>query len=175
MQRHSDRSQRVNSKYYSRYIDSAERLTFRVQSHRSRLVHPIPHRHPRLLRILALLLLHHFVRHTALFWFGVQTAYGGQCVTAILTAIWSSYANLANNLPASAGITSQGMLSFVLYWLVQLPFMLIPTHRLQYMFWAKTVPVLPTALAMVIWITTKAGNGGDFFNQPPTVHGSERA
>lgn len=53
--------------------------------------------------------------------------------------------------------------------------MLIPTHRLQWMFWLKTVTVLPTCLIMVIWISVKAGKGGDFFNQPPTVHGSERA
>ena len=54
--------------------------------------------------------------------------------------------------------------------------MLIPTHKLQYMFWLKTVLVLPTCLAMVIWISVKAGGtGDDFFSQPPTVHGSQRA
>jgi NCS1 family nucleobase:cation symporter-1 len=54
--------------------------------------------------------------------------------------------------------------------------MLIPTHRLQWMFWAKSVLVLPTALAMVIWISLKAGDdGGKFFDQPSSVHGSERA
>ncbi|KAK3116627.1 hypothetical protein LTR53_002802 [Teratosphaeriaceae sp. CCFEE 6253] len=111
----------------------------------------------------------------ALFWFGVQSAYGGRCMSAILTAIWPSYANLANHLPESAGITTRGMVSYFLYWLIQFPFMLIPTHRLQYMFWAKTALVLPTALAMVIWISVKAGDGGDFFKQPPSVHGSERA
>lgn len=111
----------------------------------------------------------------ALFWFGVQSVYGGQCITGMVTAIWPSYANLPNRLPESAGITTQGMVSYFLYWLLQLPFMLIPTHKLQYMFWAKTVLVAPTALAMVIWISVKAGNGSDFFNQPAKVSGSEKA
>ncbi|KAI8232901.1 putative permease [Colletotrichum sp. SAR 10_96] len=31
------------------------------------------------------------------------------------------------------------------------------------------------ALAMVIWISLRAGGGGDFFNKPSQVHGSERA
>lgn len=110
-----------------------------------------------------------------LFWFGVQSAYGGACVTAVITAIWPSYASLTNHLPKSAGITTQGMVSYFLYWLLQLPFLLIPTHRPQYMFWAKTVLVIPTALAMIIWVAINARSGGDFFNQPPTVHGSERA
>jgi nucleobase:cation symporter-1, NCS1 family len=112
----------------------------------------------------------------ALFWFGVQSAYGGQCVSVIITAIWPSYAHLENHLPASAGITSQGLVSYSIYWTIQFPFMLIPTHKLQHLFWLKTALVLPTAFAMLIWISVKAGGrSGDFFNQPPEVHGSERA
>ncbi|KAI1412458.1 uracil permease [Hypoxylon sp. FL1857] len=111
----------------------------------------------------------------ALFWFGVQSANGGTCVTAILTAIWPSYARLPNTLPPSAGTTSQGLLSYFVYWCIQFPLLLIPSHRLQYLFWAKTVLVTPMALAMVIWITVVAGGQGDFFYAPATVAGSTRA
>ncbi|KAI1139762.1 uracil permease [Hypoxylon sp. FL0543] len=111
----------------------------------------------------------------ALFWFGVQSANGGTCVTAILTAIWPSYARLPNTLPASAGTTSQGLLSYFVYWCIQFPLLLIPSHRLQYLFWVKTVLVTPMALAMVIWITVVAGGQGDFFYAPATVSGSTRA
>lgn len=112
----------------------------------------------------------------ALFWFGIQSAYGGQCATIMITAIWPSFAHLKNQLPASAGITTQGMISYFIYCIVQFPFLIVPTHKLQYLFYAKTVLVLPTAIAMIVWITVKAGHqSGDFFNQPPEVHGSERA
>ncbi|KAI1472010.1 uracil permease [Daldinia caldariorum] len=111
----------------------------------------------------------------ALFWFGVQSANGGTCVTAIITAVWPSYARLPNTLPASAGTTSKALLSYFIYWCIQFPLLMIPSHRLQYLFWVKTVLVTPMALAMVIWITVKAGGRGDFFFAPATVSGSARA
>ncbi|OQD84995.1 hypothetical protein PENANT_c011G09405 [Penicillium antarcticum] len=111
----------------------------------------------------------------ALFWFGIQSSYGGQCVTAMITAIWPSYTNLPNHLPKSAAITTQGMVSYVVYHVIQAPFLFIPTHKLQYMFIFKSMLVPPMALAMVIWISVKAGGGDVIFKQPPTVHGSERA
>ncbi|KAH8804386.1 NCS1 allantoate transporter [Xylogone sp. PMI_703] len=111
----------------------------------------------------------------ALFWFGIQSAYGGQCVTPIITAIWPSYADLPNHLPASAGITTQGMVSYFLYHVIQAPFLFIPPHRLQYMFLFKSILVPPMALAMVIWLSVKAGGGSKLFSQPATVYGSARA
>lgn len=130
----------------------------------------------------------------ALFWFGIQSAYGGECVTPvsddfmkrmyspnywglfqIISAIWPSYRDLPNHLPASAAITTQGMISYLVYHVLQAPFLFIPTHRLHYMFIFKSALVPPMALAMVIWISVKAGGGSDLFHAPPTVHGSERA
>ncbi|KAH7021200.1 NCS1 nucleoside transporter [Microdochium trichocladiopsis] len=111
----------------------------------------------------------------ALFWLGVHSANGGACITVILTALWPSYKNLPNTLPASAGITSQGLLSYFIYWCIQFPLLLIPTHKLQPLFWFKTVLVGPAALATVIWIAVQAGGGGVFFSAPATVSGSTRA
>ncbi|KAK9776234.1 putative Uracil permease [Seiridium cardinale] len=112
----------------------------------------------------------------ALFWFGVQSAGGGSCVTAIITAIWPSYQNVPNHLPDFVGVTSQGMASYLIYWLIQFPLLLIPTHKLQYLFNLKAIVVLPMALAMVIWLSVKAGgNSSGFFSAPATVHGSTRA
>ncbi|KAI5864137.1 uracil permease [Durotheca rogersii] len=111
----------------------------------------------------------------ALFWFGVQSANGGACVTAVATAVWPGYASLPNALPAAAGVTSQGLLSYLVYWCVQFPLLLVPTHRLQYLFWAKTAVVTPTALATVVWIAVVARGRGEFFYAPPTVSGSARA
>lgn len=92
----------------------------------------------------------------------------------MITAIWPSYANLPNHLPASAAITTQGMVSYVIYHVIQTPFLFIPTHKLQYMFIFKSTLVPPMALAMVIWISVKAGGGSAIFHEPPTVHGAER-
>ncbi|KAJ5895981.1 NCS1 allantoate transporter [Penicillium subrubescens] len=86
----------------------------------------------------------------AMFWFGIQSSYGGQCVTP-------------------------GMISYVIYHVVQTPFLFIPTHKLHYMFIFKSTLVPPMALAMVIWISVKAGGGSAMFHEPSTVHGTDRA
>jgi NCS1 family nucleobase:cation symporter-1 len=67
--------------------------------------------------------LHHFRRLTVR---SVQTTTGGQCMSVLLTAIWPSFANIPNHIPASEGITTSGMCGFVLYFLLQLPFLCIP-------------------------------------------------
>lgn len=111
----------------------------------------------------------------ALFWFGVQSAGGGTCVTQMITAIWPSYAHLPNSLPASAGITTAGMISYFFYHVFQTPFLFIPTNKLKWMFLTKTILVPPMALAMVIYVAVKAGTGSDLFHQQATVSGSTRA
>jgi len=111
----------------------------------------------------------------AMFWFGVQTANGATCVTAIITSIWPSYRNIPNRLPASAGLTTTGMCSYFLYWLVQFPLLLVPTHKLQYMFWVKTILTPPVAIGQVVWVAVKAGGNGAFFTRPSQVHGATRA
>ncbi|EUC47383.1 hypothetical protein COCMIDRAFT_35070 [Bipolaris oryzae ATCC 44560] len=111
----------------------------------------------------------------AMFWFGVQTANGGTCVAAIINSIWPSFRTMANHLPESVGLTTAGMISYFLYWLIQFPFLLIPTHKLQYMFWVKTILLPPVAVGMTIWVAVQAGGNGTFFTRPPAVHGSERA
>jgi nucleobase:cation symporter-1, NCS1 family len=44
----------------------------------------------------------------------------------LLTAIWPSYKNIPNHIPLDQGITTGGMISFLLYFLLQLPFLCIP-------------------------------------------------
>ncbi|KAF8586429.1 cytosine-purine permease [Ramaria rubella] len=110
----------------------------------------------------------------ACFWLGVQGANGGECVTQMLRAIWPSYRNVSNHLPLSAGITSQGMLSYFIFWLIQLPFLLIRPSKLRYLFLAKAIIAPSCGLAMMIWAFTKTG-GGPIFAQRGTLHGSARS
>lgn len=58
--------------------------------------------------------------------YSVQTTTGGQCMTVLLTAIWPSFKNIPNHIPESEGITTAGMVGFLLYFLLQLPFLCIP-------------------------------------------------
>jgi len=109
------------------------------------------------------------------FWLGVQSVNGSYCITVMLRALWPSYANIPNHLPVSAGITTEGMCSYFLFWLIQLPLLLIPPTNLRYLFLVKIIITPITALAMLGWCVHKAGGSGTIFQLPATVHGSTRA
>jgi nucleobase:cation symporter-1, NCS1 family len=111
----------------------------------------------------------------AAFWMGVQSVGGASAVTQAITCIWPSYANLPNRLPASAQITTQGMTSYIIFHLIQFPFLLIPSHKLQKLFLAKSILMPPTAIGMLIWICLRAGGSNAIINQPTTLAGAARA
>ncbi|MCJ1416074.1 hypothetical protein MMC32_002409 [Xylographa parallela] len=111
----------------------------------------------------------------AMFWLGIQGANGAQCITIMLLAWAPSYGNIPNSLPESAGITTQGMISYFLFWIIQLPLLLIPPTKLRYLFAVKLVAAPVTAIATLGWIVHKAGGGGELFNLPETVSGSTKA
>lgn len=68
----------------------------------------------------------------AIVWLGVQTTTGGQCMEVLLTAIWPSFKNVPNHIPEDEGITTGGMAAFLLYFLLQLPFLCIPYTKVGF-------------------------------------------
>jgi NCS1 family nucleobase:cation symporter-1 len=111
----------------------------------------------------------------ATFWLGVQSVNGSLTLNIMLRAIWPSYNDIPNYLPESAGITTQGMCSYVLFWVTQLPLLLIPPTRLRWMFLTKLIVAPITAIATMAWAIHTAGGSGDIFQLPETVTGSARS
>ncbi|PQE32553.1 NCS1 nucleoside transporter protein [Rutstroemia sp. NJR-2017a WRK4] len=131
----------------------------------------------------------------AMFWLGIQGANGAECLTVMICSIWPSYANIPNHIPASQGITTQGMIrytiqsaflsksravaykahSYFLFWIIQLPLLLIPPTRLRYLFIVKLVAAPVAALATMGWCVHKAGGSGSIFDLKPQVSGSTKA
>ncbi|KAI9664553.1 MAG: hypothetical protein M1821_005999 [Bathelium mastoideum] len=112
----------------------------------------------------------------AMFWLGIQGANGAVAITIMLAAIWPSYNRIPNHLPADAGIDTKGMCSYFLFWIIQLPLLLIPPTRLRWLFIVKIFAAPVTAVATLGWIVHKAGsNSGELFRLPETVSGSARA
>ncbi|KAM0746115.1 hypothetical protein T439DRAFT_330088 [Meredithblackwellia eburnea MCA 4105] len=93
----------------------------------------------------------------AWFWFSINTYQGGTGVKLMLIAIWPSFRSLPNHLPASAGTTTQGMLCFFLFWLIQFPFCLIHPRNLRPLFIIKAATIPIVAIAMMGWSIHKAG------------------
>lgn len=108
----------------------------------------------------------------AMFWLGIQGASGAQAMTIMISSIWPSYRNIPNHIPMNQGISSYGMVSYFLFWIIQLPLLLIPPTKLRYLFIVKLVAAPITAIATMAWCVHKAGGSGDLFNLKPEVSGS---
>ncbi|KAK1970778.1 NCS1 nucleoside transporter [Colletotrichum sublineola] len=105
----------------------------------------------------------------AMFWLGVQCANGSYCITIMLSSWAPSYARIPNSLPESAGITSMGMCSFFLFWILQLPMLLIHPTKLRPLFYVKLVATPAVVLGTLGWAVKKAGGGGEIFKLEPEV------
>ena len=79
-------------------------------------------------------------------------------MTVLLTAIWPSFARIPNHIPEDEGITTAGMCGFVLYFLLQLPFLCIPYTKVQYFFGFKSI-IAPIIFLAVFGDTLRRAGG----------------
>lgn len=96
-------------------------------------------------------------------------------MSVLLTAIWPSFARIPNHIPESQGITTSGMIGFVLYFLLQLPFLCIPYTKVQYFFALKSVIAPIVFLAIFGNTLHKAGgsvSSSDVISGGTKIHGS---
>jgi len=87
----------------------------------------------------------------SMFWFGVQSFTGSEAVYQMLKAIWPSIAKIPNELPASSNITTAGMMCYFLFWILQLPLMLVSPQKIRYLFTVKGIIVPIAWLSILIW------------------------
>jgi cytosine/uracil/thiamine/allantoin permease len=78
---------------------------------------------------------------------------------------------MKNHLPADAGITTNTMVSFLLFWLAQIPFLYMHPNNLRWLFMAKSIIVPIAFVAILIWAFV-ATDGGEIFDQKATLSGS---
>ncbi|KAI0288327.1 NCS1 nucleoside transporter family [Russula brevipes] len=109
----------------------------------------------------------------SMFWFGIQTFIGSECIYQMLKAIWPSIAHLPNHLPPSASITSSGLLCYFLYWTIQLPLMFVSPQKLRFLFLAKAVIAPPTLLALLIWAFVRVPPNRSLLAPKTTLSGNE--
>lgn len=101
----------------------------------------------------------------AIIWYAVQTYTGSALLAVMLRAIFGdSYTNIPNTLPASAGITSSGLVAFLIFWLIQFPFTFLRPYQLRLFFWIKAFVMVPAIWGLFIFcmVNTKGrlGLGG---------------
>ena len=74
------------------------------------------------------------------------------------------YTGIPNHIPASVGITTAGMLSFFLFWLVHFPFCALRPYQLRSFFWFKSIVMCISCFGLFIFcmVNTK-GNVGSVY------------
>lgn len=96
----------------------------------------------------------------------------------LLTAIWPSFANIPNQVPMSQGLSTSGFVGFLLYFLLQLPFLCIPYTKIQYFFGLKSI-IAPIIFLAIFGSTLHKAGGtishSTVITEGTTLHGSALA
>ncbi|KDR74147.1 hypothetical protein GALMADRAFT_251034 [Galerina marginata CBS 339.88] len=108
----------------------------------------------------------------SMFWFGVQTFTGSECVYQMLKAIWPSTANIPNRLPESANITTVGLMCYFIYWLIQFPLMFVSPQNIRHFFTVKGIIVPIAWLSILIWSFVKVPAKTSLDPLHTNLHGS---
>lgn len=114
----------------------------------------------------------------AAIWFGVQSWIGGQCITLMISSIWPSYDSLSttrNTMSESSGTNTRDFVSFFIFWLIQLPAIYPPVHKIRHLFTAKAYVVPTAGIAFFIWALVRAKGAGPVIKAPSTIRGNELA
>lgn len=108
-------------------------------------------------------------------WNGVNGVQGGQCVYAMLHAMFPGIATLPNIMGKGSALDSGGFIGYVIFWIVICCFLHIPIPKMRVLVYIKLVVYLVSAITMLAWCLTLAGGPGPVVRQPSQVHGSEKA
>jgi NCS1 family nucleobase:cation symporter-1 len=110
----------------------------------------------------------------ACIWYGVQAWIGGECIRLMICSIWPSFTHIHNGIPGSAPNTSD-FVSFFTFWLISLPAIWFPVHKIRHLFTVKAFVVPTAGVAFFIWALVRAKGIGEIVHQPNTAHGSKLA
>lgn len=110
----------------------------------------------------------------ACFWYGVQSWIGGQCMTLMVRSIWPSYYNLGYMMP-SIGINARDFGGFSMFWLISLPAIWFPVHKIRHLFTVKAYVVPCAGIAFFMWAVVRANGIGPIIRQPAEASGSALA
>ncbi|KAK9453599.1 permease for cytosine/purines, uracil, thiamine, allantoin-domain-containing protein [Dipodascopsis uninucleata] len=109
-----------------------------------------------------------------IFWYGIQAYTGAECVRSMIYAIWPSFHNVKNTLPASAHIDTQMMTAYVIYFLFCLPLHYVGIQKIKWLFLVKSITTPIVCFALLGWTIREAGFGkSSLFSTGNTVHGSK--
>lgn len=93
-------------------------------------------------------------------WFGVQAWQGGMMTYVCLRAIWPSIDNIPNTIPARTGMTLPQFVGFIVFFVIEFPFLFLSPRKLRYLVYAGSVSGVVVQLVLVIWACATMGAAG---------------
>ncbi|KAK9415228.1 putative Allantoin permease [Seiridium unicorne] len=108
----------------------------------------------------------------SIFWYGIGTYTGAECVRSIIYAWAPDFRNIPNQLPESANIDTGFMICYFIYFILVLPFHWIPAHQLHWFFTVKAVITPIAGFAILGWVVHSTGGGSQVFTYGNSYSGS---
>lgn len=111
----------------------------------------------------------------AVIWYGVQLFQGSSLLDNMLRAVFGhNYTDIPNGIPESSGITTKGMLSFFLFWLIHLPLTFFRPYQLTKFFNFKVIVMIPAVFGLFIFcmVNTKGNIGLGHLSEKTSASGS---
>lgn len=90
----------------------------------------------------------------------------------MIGAIWPSFLTLPSRIPAWEGIDDATLGSFVIFWFLQIPFLVMHPNRLRWLFMAKSIIVPIAWVAILGWALGSTRDTDMFSAQKLSVSGS---
>ncbi|OJJ98438.1 hypothetical protein ASPACDRAFT_122243 [Aspergillus aculeatus ATCC 16872] len=108
-------------------------------------------------------------------WNGVNMTQGAQCLYVFLHAIFPSIAHIPDTMGPKSALTSAQMICFVVYWLINCAFLVVPVPKMKMLVYIKVVVYYAGALAMLAWVVSLAGGSPAALRASSSVHGQEKS
>jgi NCS1 family nucleobase:cation symporter-1 len=105
----------------------------------------------------------------------INTFIGSSCMVVMLKSIWPSFNRLENTLSPDAGVTSQKLVAYFVFWALQFPLIMIHPRRMKLLFFIKSILAIVAAFALLGWSVKTAGGAGPIFSQRSTLSGSAKS
>jgi len=99
-------------------------------------------------------------------WFGIQTWFGGTALYQLTKQLWPGVAALPAILPAGIGLTTGEAIGFLVFWALNLWFILKGTESIKWLESMSAPFLIAVGLALLAWAYVKAGGFGPILSQP---------
>jgi NCS1 family nucleobase:cation symporter-1 len=99
-------------------------------------------------------------------WFGIQTWIGGSAIYQLALVLWPAIDALPNLVPAFIGIGTGQLLAFLLFWALNLWFIVNGIESIKWLESLAAPMLLLVGLALLYWAYQRAGGFGPILSQP---------